>query len=146
MTLIFLLNIAATLFMTGVIWFVQVVHYPLFAGVGAETFAVYAARHSNLTTFVVIVPMFTELVTAALLVWRRPPELAAWEVWLGLGLVGIIWLSTALLQVPQHTTLGAGFDGAAHTTLVTTNWLRTAAWTLRSALVLWWLTQLLRFT
>ena len=132
--------------MTGVIWFVQVVHYPLFAGVGAEAFAVYAARHSTLTTYVVIVPMLIELITALLLVWRRPPELAVWEVWLGLGLVGITWLSTAFLQVPQHTALGAGFNGAAHTTLVMTNWLRTAAWTLRSALVLWWLARLLRLT
>ena len=146
MTLIFLLNVAATLFMTGVIWFVQVVHYPLFAGVGAEGFAAYEAQHSNLTTFVVIVPMFVELVTALLLVWRRPPELGSWEVWVGFGLVGVIWLSTAFLQVPQHTALGAGFDLAAHTTLVTTNWLRTAAWTLRSVLVLWWVARLLRFT
>ena len=146
MTFIFLLNVAATLFMTGVIWFVQVVHYPLFAGVGTEGFAIYAARHSDLTTFVVIVPMFVELTTSLLLVWRRPPELAVWEVWVGLGLVGIIWLSTALLQVPQHTALGAGFDSAAHATLVTTNWLRTAAWTLRSVLVLWWVARLLRLT
>jgi hypothetical protein len=49
----------------------------------------------------------------------------------------VIWLSTLLLQVPQHNTLGAGFDDAAHRTLVLTNWLRTAAWTLRSLLVLW---------
>ena len=145
-TFIFLLNIATTLFMTGVIWFVQVVHYPLFSGIGTEAFAVYAARHSTLTTYVVIVPMFIELITASLLVWQRPPELTIWEVWLGLGLVGIIWLSTAYLQVPQHTALGAGFDNAAYTALVTTNWLRTAAWTLRSALVLWWLARLLRFT
>jgi hypothetical protein len=39
--------------------------------------------------------------------------------------------------VPQHAALGAGFDEAAHRTLVLTNWLRTVAWTLRGLLVSW---------
>ena len=34
--LLLLLHAAATLFMTGLIWFVQVVHYPLFARVGED--------------------------------------------------------------------------------------------------------------
>ena len=40
-----LANAAATLFMTGLIWFVQVVHYPLFAFVSGPGAAAYAARH-----------------------------------------------------------------------------------------------------
>ncbi len=133
-----LLNAAATLFMTGLIWFVQVVHYPLFAAVGSAEFARYGARHAD-TTLVVLVPMLTELVTACLLVWHRPPSLGAREVWLGAALVGMVWLSTAFLQVPRHGELARGFDASAHAALVTTNWLRTAAWTLRSGLVLRWL-------
>ena len=139
---VLLTNAAATLFMTGLIWFVQVVHYPLFGGVGANEFAAYETRHSDLTTYVVIGPMFAELITAALLVWRRP-AVPTWELWAGLGLVGIIWLSTALLQVPQHTTLTAGFDARAHGLLVSSNWIRTAAWTLRSLIVLRWLHRLM---
>jgi len=49
----------------------------------------------------------------------------------------MIWASTALLQVPHHTALGSGFDRAALSGLVLTNWLRTAAWSVRGALVLW---------
>ncbi len=49
----------------------------------------------------------------------------------------MIWASTALLQVPRHTALGSGFDRAALSGLVLTNWLRTAAWSVRGALVLW---------
>lgn len=129
--------------MTGVIWFVQVVHYPLFDGVGLEGFKAYELRHSNLTTFVVIVPMVIELLTAALLIWRRPAFITSWEIYLGLGLVIIIWLSTAFLQVPQHTTLALGFDASAHGFLVSSNWVRTAAWTLRTWLVCRWLYRLI---
>jgi len=138
-----LLNAAATLFMTGLIWFVQIVHYPLFGAVGSDAFRQYEARHADLTTLVVVGPMVTELVSAGLLVWRRPPLLAAWEAWLGLALVGTIWASTALLQVPRHDALARGFDRSAQLGLVTTNWLRTTAWTVRSVLALWWLARAL---
>jgi hypothetical protein len=40
LALLLLANAAATLFMVGVIRFVQVVHYPLFARVGRPGFAV----------------------------------------------------------------------------------------------------------
>jgi hypothetical protein len=138
---VLLFNAAATLFMTGLIWFVQIVHYPLFNGVGSEEFRSYELRHSNLTTFVVVVPMFVELITAVALVWQRPEGIALWQLLLGLGLVGVIWLSTALLQVPQHNVLSQGFNESAYQTLVLSNWLRTATWTLRSVLVVYWLSK-----
>jgi uncharacterized membrane protein len=137
MRTVLLLHAAATLFMVGLIWFVQVVHYPLFAAVGEEGFARYETLHNRLTTWVVGPPMLVELAAALALVFRRPPEVPGWAAWLGLGLVGVIWLSTAFLQVPRHQRLTAGFDAAAHGALVTTNWLRTVAWTLRGGLALW---------
>lgn len=137
MKLVLLAHLAATLFMTGVIWFVQVVHYPLFARVGGTDYAAYADAHSRLTAWVVAPPMLLELATGALLVLRRPEHVAAAPVFAGFLLIVVIWLSTFLLQVPQHNILGAGFDDAAHRTLVTTNWVRTAAWTLRSLIVVW---------
>jgi hypothetical protein len=78
-----------------------------------------------------------EAATALLLVFQRPAEVPLWAALVGLALVGMIWGSTALLQVPRHTTLGSGFDRTALSGLVLTNWLRTAAWSVRGALVLW---------
>lgn len=134
---VLLANVAATLFMVGAIWFVQVVHYPLFEKVGAADFAVYSEAHSRLTGFVVGPPMLVELATAILLLFFRPPGVPVSILWLGLGLVVAIWLSTAFLQVPRHTALGLGFDGEAHSFLVVSNWVRTFAWSLRGAIVLW---------
>ena len=129
--------------MTGVIWFVQIVHYPLFSGVGEADFAPYEGRHIWLTGLVVAPPMLVELATGVALLWLRPEEVSLLEVILGLALLGVIWLSTYLLQTPRHRTLGRGFDVTAHRELVLTNWLRTAAWSLRASLVLWWLYQLI---
>jgi hypothetical protein len=136
MVLLLLTHAAATLFMVGVIWFVQVVHYPLFDRVGTSDFSAYSTRHTTVTGLVVGPPMILEAVTAVALVVWTPPGISVSLVWTGLLLVAGIWLSTALLQAPRHTTLGRGFDPAAHRFLVTSNWLRTVLWSLRGLVVL----------
>lgn len=135
--LLLLVHVAATLFMVGLIWFVQVVHYPLFGKVGTEGFRAYAAAHSRLTSWVVGPPMLLEISTAAMLLFVRPESVPASLAWTGAVLLAIIWLSTAFLQVPRHSALGLGFDAEAHNYLVLSNWVRTIAWSLRGALVLW---------
>ncbi len=137
MKYILLAHLAATLFMVGVIWFVQVVHYPLFSRVGPEKFSLYSEAHSRLTTYVVGPPMLVEALTALLLVFQRPEGVPLAAALIGLALVVAVWLSTALLQVPRHTTLGSGFDRRAWTGLVLSNWVRTVAWSARGGLVLW---------
>src|SRR4051812_17012703 len=136
MVLLLLTHAAATLFMVGLIWFVQVVHYPLFDRVGTSDFSAYSTRHTTVTGLVVGPPMILEAVTAVALVVWTPPEISVSLVWTGLLLVAGIWLSTVLLQAPRHTTLGRGFDPAAHRFLVTSNWLRTVLWSLRGLVVL----------
>ena len=53
-----------------------------------------------------------------------------------IGAADLLLAPHALVQVPLHRRLQGGFDAAAHRRLVRTNWLRTAAWTLRAALAL----------
>ena len=143
--LLLLTHAAATLFLVGLIWFVQVVHYPLFAQVGAGEFIAYAASHGQRTTYVVTGPMLVELITAVWLVVRGVPGGAPTVVaWVGLALVAAVWLSTFFLQVPQHTALASGFQPEPWRVLVTSNWLRTAAWTARGGLVLYLLARAMR--
>ncbi|MFN3345522.1 MAG: hypothetical protein ACK412_07715 [Chloroherpetonaceae bacterium] len=134
MKLIWLLHLAATLFMTGVIWFVQVVHYPLFSRVGNETFTLYESMHATLTTLVVFPAMMLELLSAAVLLLNNKDD---WRLWAGMLLLIVIWISTMFVQVPKHSELSVGFNSAVHASLVATNWIRTVAWSLRSALVIW---------
>jgi hypothetical protein len=131
-----LINAAATLFMTGLIWFVQVVHYPLFAGVGPREFPAYSLRHQRLTTLVVAPAMLIEAAAASWLTLAPPSGVPAWMPWSALLLLGSIWLSTAVLQMPLHGRLAAGFDAAAIRRLVAGNWIRTAAWSVRSLLAI----------
>ena len=134
--LLVLLQLAATAYMTGVIWFVQLVHYPLMAGWPHDQFAVWESRHRELTGFVVIPGMVLEAVAVALLVAYRPRSIPAWLIGAG-GLLAVgVWASTFLIQVPCHSLLSSGWDERVHARLVDTNWLRTVLWTLRLGIAL----------
>ena len=125
--------------MTGVIVFVQVVHYPLMARVGADRFREYEAEHTRRTTWVVAPPMLVEAGTAIALIAFARDRVTEPQAWIGFALLVVIWLSTAFLQVPQHRRLECGFDPAAHRRLVRSNWIRVAAWSARSILVGSWI-------
>ena len=141
---ILLLNVVSTWFMVGLIWFVQIVHYPLLDGVGAEEYNQYQDRHQRKTTWVVGPAMLLEAITSILLIWCSPiPNTAL--LLLGIALLFIIWVSTALLQVPCHGQLAKGFDTRIHRQLVLTNWVRTVCWTLRGALVCWFVAEFVRY-
>ena len=114
--------------MAGLIVFVQIVHYPLMARVGADSFVGYEGAHTVRTGWVVIPPMLAELGSAVWLAAILPPGQARQMAWVGLGLLAVIWGSTALFQAPAHGRLVRGFDADVHRRLVRTNWIRTVAW------------------
>jgi hypothetical protein len=138
-----LLQVASTLAMVGLIWFVQVVHYPLLAQVGREGFRRYEMDHQRLTTWVVAPLMLTELITAVLLIWWRPASVELMTIWIGLMLLVLIWVMTYAVQVPQHAALVLSYDARMQKRLVAGNWFRTAAWTARGMLALGMLAQVL---
>ena len=129
--------------MVGVIWFVQIVHYPLFSQVGESAFNLYEINHARLTTSVVAPAMLIEMATGLWLLWQRPVGILPVQVWLGMGLLAAIWLSTFFVQVPQHDLLAQGFDPIIHHKLVASNWLRTIAWSARGLVILWMLKRLI---
>ncbi|MFK7800932.1 MAG: hypothetical protein AB8G95_04820 [Anaerolineae bacterium] len=132
----FLANLTSTIFMCGVIWIVQLVHYPLFAKVGSELFREYHGDHNTLISLVVVPAMLIELGASAFFIFDRPESVTSVEAWIGLGLVLLAWGSTFFLSVPAHNLLVGGFDAQAHSTLVQTNWVRTFAWTAHSIVLL----------
>lgn len=134
---------ACTWAMTGLIWLVQVVQYPQFALVGASAFPAYHAAHTRLITPIVGPLMIVEAVTAVWIVVSRiqPP----WAAWTGAALVTVVWLATCGLSVPRHDALmRGGYDPAVIDSLVSTNWIRTVAWTLRAGLAAWMLRGVVR--
>jgi len=131
-----LLHAGVTCFMCGLIWLVQVVHYPLFAAVGRAEFPAYQKRHMQRTSWVVAVPMCLEGGTALALLFFAPAGVSTAWLWAGFVALVAIWASTFFLQVPRHEELLLAFDRAAHQFLVRSNWLRTLLWSARALLAL----------
>jgi hypothetical protein len=128
--------LASTLFMTGVIWFVQVVHYPLFNRVALDSFRRYHADHTRTTSFVVIVPMVLELLSSVALVFQPPTLADRWLAWVGLALVLVSWAVTFFCSVPAHDRLANGFDEETHRNLVGMNGVRVLSWSAHSLVLL----------
>lgn len=132
---LFVAHLAATVAMAGVLWFVQLVHYPLLGHVSPSGFAAFEREGVRRTTWVVGPLMLVEAATLLALLFAPPSWLPTPVLALDLALWVVHTASTALVQVPLHSALERGFDGGAHARLVRTNWARTCAWSARAALL-----------
>lgn len=114
---------------TGLIWYVQIVHYPLFLQIPSEVFPKYEFLHQKRTGLLVIPLMLAELTLAICLIYLYPLTI------LNLGQLGLtccIWISTLLIQSPIHQSLLIKKSEPEIKRLIKSNWLRTVAWTVRS--------------
>jgi uncharacterized membrane protein len=134
---IFSLHAAVTWFLVGLIWFVQIVHYPLMRIVGSGHFREYECQHQKRTTLVVAPAMLLELtlaITIVILAHRAGEGLIL--SWIGMVLVLLIWASTFGVQMQLHKELTRGFNDRAIGWLVVTNMIRTLLWTARGVIAL----------
>jgi hypothetical protein len=133
MSLIFEIHAALTWILVGLIWVIQVVHYPLFGAVAEEAFKAYHLRHTTQITWIAGPLMVAELGTAAFLLFA-----GGTDFWLRASIFPLLftWGCTGWVQIPLHERLSHGYDVQAHRRLVRTNWLRTVAWTLRGVCLL----------
>lgn len=126
--------------MCGLIWFVQAVHYPLFARADSDRSQAYADENQRRTAPVVIPPMLVEAATAAIIAINPPPTIGRPLALVGLAMVAALWLSTLLVQMPLHAQLKhSGHAPETVAALVRTNWVRTVLWSARALLAVWML-------
>ena len=113
-------------YVTGQIWFVQIVVYPLFLEVGADGYVRYHRFYSSRIPLPVILPGFASFLVPAALVFLRPDSVPLWMVLANFacGLVGLI--VTVALEIPRHARLeGGGKQEKVIRELVRYNWPRT---------------------
>lgn len=131
------ISTAATWAMVGLIWMVQLVHYPMLATYSAMAPATAAADHQRRISWVVGPLMAAEGVTALILLVDRPDAMPTWSSWAAAALLGGALTSTVVVQVPLHTRLAERHDGRDAARLTSSNWVRTLAWTMRGLLLAW---------
>lgn len=111
----------------GLIWTIQLSHYPAFRFIAEQQFLDFHQHHTRSITLIVMPLMLVELAIAGFLLYQY-----GWSELIPLMLVLLIWASTFFIQIPLHHQLGEGKNLALIEKLVTTNWIRTILWTLKA--------------
>lgn len=130
--LILLIQLAATAFMCGVIWVVQLLVYPNFLHIPADNFKKFHAKHSTAISWVVIPPMLIELGCAVALLYYNQGSFFL----LNFLTVLVVWMQTAFLSVPLHNKLSQNFDEVSVHKLIRFNWIRSLVWSFRIFLLI----------
>ena len=126
--------------MTTILWFVQLVHYPLFLAVPKQALIHYSEKHQVRISTLVMPGMLIEISS---LIWLGK-EFNDLLIWKGLIICTlIVWGSTFFVQVPLHKqlTISPNYDDVLK--LIKTNWLRTIFWTVKCILAFYLLKEAL---
>jgi len=135
MLFIFIVHLAATSVMAGLIWTIQLLHYPFFHHLEKHTFAQQMKVHRTKISFIVIPVMLLELITGFYLLIVSTEFSLHFSA--GFVMIVLIWLSTFLFQMRSHNQIAEEYDSSAVNTLIRTNWIRTLLWSIRLFLLLY---------
>lgn len=127
---------AATWFLVGLIWLIQVVHYPSFSAIDPDHYREFQQTHMRRMGQLIGGPWLIEGVTV-LAVFALAPTgtIRALAVIGGLLEAAVIGVTIGS-AIPAHASLSEGFNDSAHRRLLRANRIRTYAWTLRGVVAL----------
>ena len=136
MDIVILLNLITAWALAGLIWTIQLVHYPSFHLIDPARFEEFCSFHQRRITYIVAPLMLTELWVSVLLILRG----LDFYTLSNFLIVGLLWICTVFLSMPLHKKLDSGFSIEVIHQLVATNWPRTFLWTVRgvlAVLIIW---------
>ena len=122
-------NLVLAAALAGLIWTIQLVHYPLFALVGAAESPRYGDEHRRRITWLAAPLMLASVGVALVLVVQDGDGVRV----LNAGLAAGVFVLTGAVFAPMHGRLEHIASEPAVRALVRANWLRTVAWTAQVA-------------
>ena len=127
------MHLALASIMVGVIWVIQLVHYPSFRFTDRENYVSFQIFHMRNISFIVVPVMILEFLSGLLLVLYHSNHESLLRI--SFILLLIIWLVTALFFAQIHQKLSKGYDETLVRNLVSLNWIRTLLWTIRTIII-----------
>ena len=131
---VLLVHLTFTSIMTGVIWVIQIVHYPSFHFIEKELYTVFQKFHMNKISIIVIPIMVAELITGIMLFLDKSSKNPLLII--SFIILVLIWLITGVFFTKAHNELITGYQELVVNQLVVMNWIRTLLWTLRLLLLI----------
>ena len=134
-SIVFLIQLVTTLVLVGVIWFVQVIHYPLYRKI-KEGFVQYERSHLRRMACFAGPLMFIEAGTAIMLIPMVSAGMLTSLAIVNLVLLVLIWLSTILFSIGQHQQLSVHFSSKTLRALIGCNSIRLVLWTVKGGVLI----------
>jgi len=128
-----MIHIISTSIMVGVIWVIQLVHYPSFKYVNESDYIIFQKYHMSNISYIVFPVMFTELITALIILFFGEKSLF---FVLSLICLFLIWVITGVLFTKYHSILKEGKDLMIIEKMIKANWIRALLWTMRLIMIL----------
>ena len=122
----------ASIGLVGLIWTIQMVHYPSFRFVDEKQWERFHGLHTFSISIIVMPPMLVEMVLSLYFAFFHP----GWITYTCLAIVIAIWINTFFQAVPLHNKLQKKMDISIIKKLVQVNWIRTFLWSIKAVLVL----------
>ena len=123
----------STSLMVGIIWVIQLLHYPAFNFIKESDYVEFQHFHMQRISFIVVPVMILELFSAFMLVYYVRSNLLI----LCLIILLFIWLITFVFFTKMHQLLLVGYDKIIVDKLVQINWSRTVLWSLRLIILIY---------
>jgi hypothetical protein len=125
---LFVLFLFLAIYNAGCMTTLQLQHYGIYPSVGKENFAAYMRANNRAAALPTILPAVSLLIVSLALLPYRPGFIRSYEAGIGLGLNLVALGSTLIWQRRiQGEMAASGYDDMKVQTLITTNWIRTAA-------------------
>ena len=123
----------STSLMVGIIWVIQLLHYPTFHFIKESDYVEFQHFHMQRISFIVVPVMIIELISGFMLVYYFRSNLLI----LCLIILLVIWLITFVFFTKLHQSLLGGYDKIIVNKLVQINWSRTVLWSLRLIILIY---------
>lgn len=129
-------HLAATWFLVGIIWMIQLIHYPSFSSIDTAKYANFQQTHMRGMGRLIGLPWLIEGL-AVLALFAVAPDFPTRLLALVGGLLEATVIGVTILSsIPAHEALSTGYSPTAHERLLRSNWVRTAAWTARGIIAI----------
>lgn len=140
---LFLFTFALIFYANGAGFIESFVNYPSWRLIGGNEFLRYHQFIGPRVIAFLVAPAFAASVLTVALLKFRPAAIPLWSVWVAVVLQVIIWVSSALIQIPIQVEFGStGFSEERIAQLISSNfWLRRIPNALTAVLFLWMMHQ-----
>ncbi|MDP5172341.1 MAG: hypothetical protein NWR72_19000 [Bacteroidia bacterium] len=121
-----LFSLGLSMYLVGVHWTFQLVHFPLYTRVGTNEFQDYQALHQQKILWSVRIPRMIALLIAIALILLEPWGLEKWELWAYFGcLSAATAISFQFIRPLQGMLSQQGYSTKVITTMTRLHWART---------------------